>query len=132
MVDVDRMQSANDARLIGLLVNAGLASFASKLQDAMTFEVTARELRDRSPEHAAAHTRRSDSLESLRRLAVDTLYELSMTRVSHTHDKVRVHLHGDFSPKRLAELLTEIQGHATAVKIQQGLLCERHAIEAVS
>lgn len=132
MAELDKMQVENDKRLIGLLVNAGLASFASKIQDAMTLAATSRELRDRSPEHAAAHARRSDSLESLRRLAVDTLYDLSRTRVSHSRDKVRVHLHGEFAPRRLAEILTEIQGHATAVKLQQGLLCERHPIEAVS
>ena len=132
MVELDKMQRANDTRLIVLLTNAGLRALAMRLRDMIAIEHHSASMAEQSSEHEAAHVRHADALESLRKLAVDTLYDLTMTHVSHTHDKVRVHLHGDFSPKRLAEILTEIQGHATAVKIQQGLLCERHAIEAVS
>lgn len=132
MPELDKMQARNDARLSVLLANAGLHSFATRISDAIAVERHAAALAAQSPEHEDAHVRHFDALESLRKLAVDTLYDLSRTRVSHTADRVRVHLHGDFSPKRLAELLTEIQGHATAVKLQQGLLCERHPVEAVS
>lgn len=131
MPELDKMQARNDARLVVLLSSAGLSSFAMRIGDMIAIERHSAALAEQSPEHEAAHVRHFDALESLRRLAIDTLYDLSRTRVSHTADRVRVHLHGDFAPKRLAEILTEIQGHATAVKLQQGLLCERHAIEAV-
>ena len=132
MAEIDKLQARNDARLSVLLVNAGLHSFATRLSDAIAVERHSAALAEQSQEHEAAHVRHFDALESLRKLATETLYDLTRTRISHTSDRVRVHLHGDFTVRRLAELLTEIQGHATAVKIQQGLLCERHPIEAVS
>ncbi len=123
----DQLQVRNDARLEILLINAGLVSMATRLDDTIALEKVAREIASRSAEHAKAAERCSGALDSLRKIAVDTLYDLSHTRVSHSHDKVRVHLHGEFSVRRMAELMTEIQGHATAVRLQQGLLCERRA-----